>query len=319
MGLLRFCTLMVLLLTSFQLWADVKAVRLWNAPDHSRLVFDLSKAVEHKIFTLKNPDRLVVDISNAKLKDKKVLKKLALNSSLIKKVRSGKQGKRDLRIVLDLKGKAKPKSFPLKPNDQYGHRLVVDIYPSGAKKASKAAPIKVAKQLDNKQRDIIIAIDAGHGGEDPGAVGHRKTYEKKVVLNIARKLAQRLKAEKGFKPYLVRNGDYYIGLRKRTELARKANADLFISIHADAFKNKQAHGSSVFALSGRGATSEAARWLANKENSADLAGGVSLDDKNDMLAGVLLDLSMSAKLNASLDVGNRILNSMGRILSLIHI
>lgn len=310
MGLLRFNALLLLLLASVQLWADVKEARVWDAPDGTRLVFELTRSVEHKIFTLENPNRLVIDMINTRLTKSGILKHIAGNTRFINKIRSAKQGKRDLRVVLDLSQPVVSKSFNLKATNKLNHRLVIDL---SELKSKKSAVVKTISQVQKNQRDIIIAIDAGHGGEDPGAIGHRKNYEKHVVLSIARKLAQRFKAEKGFKPYLVRNGDYYIGLRKRTKLAREAKSDLFISIHADAFKNKQAHGSSVFTLSERGGTSEAARWLADKENSADLAGGVSLDDKNDMLAGVLLDLSMDAKHGASLKVGKRILNSMGRI------
>jgi len=162
----------------------------------------------------------------------------------------------------------------------------------------------------------VIAIDAGHGGEDPGAIGHGGIYEKRVVLAIAKKLESMLKKEKGFRPKLIRTGDYYVGLRERTKRARESNADLFISIHADAFSSPKAKGASVFALSQRGATSEAARWLADKENSSDLiggVGGVSLDDKEDVLAGVLLDLSMTASLSVSLDLGQTVLNNMGGV------
>jgi len=219
---------------------------------------------------------------------------------------------------LDLRESIEAKSFPLPPNKQYGHRLVVDLEPkSGAFKPLEITkPVIDAQQAENMQRDLIVAIDAGHGGEDPGAIGHGGIYEKRVVLAIAKKLEALLKKEKGFTPKLIRTGDYYIGLRERTQKARKFNADLFISIHADAFSSPRASGSSVFALSQRGATSEAARWLADKENASDLiggVGGVSLDDKEDLLAGVLLDLSMTASLSVSLDLGQTVLNSMGGV------
>ena len=311
--------------------ADVKGVRLWHAPESSRLVFDLDQASEHKIFTLSSPNRLVIDIENARLISS--FKSLPTQTGPVKNMRSGMRGKKDLRIVLDLREKVDPKSFQLKPNKQYGHRLVVDLYhsinshsakPMAVSKAStgKVKPLNIIKPtyqvkdtLKNK-RSIIIAIDAGHGGEDPGAIGHGGVREKLVVLAIAKKLEKLLKKEKGFKPYLVRKGDYYVGLRDRTKHARKANADLFISIHADAFSSPKASGGSVFALSQKGATSEAARWLADKENASDLIGGVgglSLDDKEDLLAGVLLDLSMTASLSISLELGNQVLNSMGGI------
>lgn len=296
--------------------ADVQGMRLWHAPESSRLVFDLDHKAEHKIFPLSSPNRLVIDIDDAKLLAE--LKDLPTDTGPIKKVRWGTRGKKDLRIVLDLREAVDPKSFPLSPNQQYGHRLVVDLYPKGAgsKKVQITKPIIDDKSSTRGKRDIIIAIDAGHGGEDPGAIGHGGIYEKRVVLAIAKKLEAMLKKEKGFRPKLIRTGDYYIGLRERTQRARKSNADLFISIHADAFSSPKAKGSSVFALSQRGATSEAARWLADKENSSDLiggVGGVSLDDKEDVLAGVLLDLSMTASLSVSLDLGQTVLNSMGGV------
>jgi len=295
--------------------ANVKGVRLWHAPDNSRLVFDLTKKTEHKIFTLTSPNRLVIDIDDAALLSE--LAGLPTQSGPIKKVRWGKRGKKDLRIVLDLREAVNPKSFPLPPNAQYGHRLVVDLYGEQQSTVTKVSkPIIDVSQTQSGHRNILVAIDAGHGGEDPGAIGHGGIYEKRVVLAIAKKLESLLKKEKGFTPKLIRTGDYYIGLRERTKRARDANADLFISIHADAFSSPKAKGSSVFALSQRGATSEAARWLADKENSSDLiggVGGVSLDDKEDVLAGVLLDLSMTASLGVSLDLGQTVLNSMGSV------
>jgi len=303
-----------------QVFADVKGVRLWHAPESSRLVFDLDRASDHKIFTLSSPNRLVIDIEHARLMSS--IKDLPIQSGPVKKVRSGMRNKTDLRIVLDLRGKVDPKSFQLRPNQQYGHRLVVDLYHQANKIQGKVKPLQISKPVFEvkdtlkNRRDIVIAIDAGHGGEDPGAIGHGGVREKKVVLAIAKKLEKLLKKEKGFKPYLVRKGDYYVGLRDRTKHARKANADLFISIHADAFSSPKASGGSVFALSQKGATSEAARWLADKENASDLIGGVgglSLDDKEDLLAGVLLDLSMTASLSISLELGKMVLGSMSKI------
>lgn len=297
-------------------FADVQGLRLWHAPESSRLVFDLDRRAEHRIFPLSSPNRLVIDIDNSKLLTE--LKDLPTQTGPIKSVRWGTRGKTGLRIVLDLREAVEPKSFPLAPNKQYNHRLVVDLYPKNKtlKPAVVSKPIIDDKKSSKGNRDIIIAIDAGHGGEDPGAIGHGGIYEKKVVMSIAKKLAAYLKKEKGFQAKLIRTGDYYIGLRERTKRARKSNADLFISIHADAFSSPKAKGSSVFALSQRGASSEAARWLADKENSSDLIGGVgalSLDDKEDVLAGVLLDLSMTASLGMSLELGQSVLNSMGGV------
>ena len=309
---------LAVLLIMFQsvAFADVQGVRLWHAPESSRLVFDLDRRAEHRIFPLSSPNRLVIDIDGSKLLTE--IKDLPTATGPVKSVRWGARGKTGLRIVLDLREAVEPKSFPLAPNKQYNHRLVVDLYPKNKtlKPAVVSKPVIDDRKSLAGNRDIIVAIDAGHGGEDPGAIGHGGIYEKKVVMSIAKKLAAYLKKEKGFRATLIRTGDYYVGLRERTKRARKSNADLFISIHADAFRSPKAKGSSVFALSQRGATSEAARWLANKENSSDLIGGVgalSLDDKEDVLAGVLLDLSMTASLGMSLELGQSVLNSMGGV------
>jgi N-acetylmuramoyl-L-alanine amidase len=301
--------------------ADIQGVRLWHAPDNSRLVFDLDRGTDHKLFSLSSPNRLVIDIEDSKLL--KAIENLPTQTGPVKKVRSGMRNNKDLRIVLDLREAVEPKSFQLKPNKNYGHRLVVDLYhKSKAKVSGKAKAIPISKpvyqanQSLKSKRDIIVVVDAGHGGEDPGAIGHGGVREKKVVLAIAKKLEKLLEKEKGFKAKLVRTGDYYVGLRERTKRARKANADLFISIHADAFSSPKASGGSVFALSQKGGTSEAARWLADKENASDLiggVGGVSLDDKEDLLAGVLLDLSMTASLGVSLELGQMVLSSMGGV------
>jgi len=290
--------------------ADVQDVRVWQSPDKTRLVFDLSRAHEHKIFTLSNPDRVVIDIADAK--NLANLDGLDTRSTAIRSVRTGTRNKTDLRIVIDVAEAVKASSFPLAPNDVYkDNRLVVDLEP--VNKAQVVAPVRQDNTYDDSKRDIIIAIDAGHGGEDPGAIGYGRTKEKNVVLSIAKELERLLKDEYGFTPFMVRTGDYYIGLRERTVKARKANADFFVSIHADAFKIASASGSSVFMLSERGATSEAARWLADKENESDLVGGVSLEDKEDHLAMTLLDLSMTHKRNASVQLGNSILHQVGRV------
>lgn len=312
--------------------SDVRGVRLWRAPDNTRLVFDLSGPVQHSVFTLAAPDRIVIDISGAKLATS--LDQLALSNTPITAIRSAQRSADELRVVIDLSAQVTPKSFALAPNQQYGNRLVVDLFdqPSAASAATQPpsppastpsvpvtptqAPPKLTP-VPNGKRDIVIAIDAGHGGEDPGALSPVKgQYEKNVTLAIARELQRQINAEKGFRGELVRTGDYFIPLRKRTEIARKKGADLFVSIHADAAPRASAFGASVYALSERGATSETARWLADAENQSDLIGGagnVSLDDKDKMLAGVLLDLSMTASLTSSLNVGQKVLSNMGRI------
>ncbi len=290
--------------------ANVTNARLWPAPDNTRLVFEVTAGVEHKLFSLSNPRRIVLDMSRVKLLTD--LSDLSLAGSPINRIRSAARNQGDLRIVLDLARDVTPKSFLLKPNEQYGNRLVVDLY---EREAATEEP-KIVKSVDqqSQQRDIIVVIDAGHGGDDPGALGPGRVREKDVVLAISRELNTLINQKKGFQAKMTRSGDYYIGLRQRTAVARKHNADLFVSVHADAFDKPQASGASVYALSKRGATSEAARWLAKKENSADLiggVGGVSLDDKDDILAEVLLDLSMTASLKASLGVGDHVLRSMG--------
>lgn len=288
----------------------VDGLRIWRAPDSTRLVFDLSAAVEHKVFSLKNPDRLVIDIENTQLKTD--ASTLNLSSSPISRLRSAVHNKTNLRIVLDLKHPVKPRSFSLAKNEKYGERLVVDLYDNG-KVTSKTVEDVMAQ---NNRRDIVIAIDAGHGGEDPGASGPNRIQEKKVVLEISQELKKLFDGTTGYKAVLIRSGDYYVPLRTRTSIAHDKRADMFISIHADAFKKSSAHGASVFALSRLGATSETARYLANRENRADLIGGagsVSLGDKDKMLASVLLDLSMTATLSSSLEVGAEVLESIGGV------
>jgi N-acetylmuramoyl-L-alanine amidase len=309
------CFLLLMLVgSSLHTIADVDGVRVWQSPSHTRLVFDLSEPHQHKIFTLEKPYRVVIDLAgDAQFKPE--INKVELDSALVTSLRTGRQKNNDLRMVFLLRNDVSPKSSILPPNKIYPHhRLVVDLI---EKNATSIEPIQTVKTVADKvvhnKRDIIVAIDAGHGGEDPGAVGYRRTKEKTVVLKIAKELARLLEAEPGYKPYLTRTGDYYIPLRDRTRKARDANADLFISIHADAFRNSQAHGSSVFVLSERGASSEEARYLAEKENEADLVGGVSLGDKDDHVAMTLLDLSMTATRGSSLSVGTSILKRMDTI------
>lgn len=295
---------------------NVESVRIWPAPDHTRLVLDVGDAIEHNIFSLSGPSRLVIDLKNSDLKAN--FDSLDLSGSPIRRIRSAPRNGGDLRVVLDLEGDIKPRSFQLKPNQQYGHRLVVDLIEEGARKARQEAQPTVTESTNGK-RDIVVVIDAGHGGEDPGAIGPSGTREKDIVLKMARTLAAMVEQKPGYTAKLTRTGDYYIDLRSRTVLARKHNADLFVSVHADAFRTPQPRGASVFALSQRGATSETARWLAKSENRSDLiggAGGVSLEGRDDMLAGVLLDLSMTASINSSLGVGSTILDQLGGVAKL---
>ena len=290
----------------------IDGLRIRPSPERTRIVFDLGEPVEHKIFSLSDPHRLVIDITAAQLNVS--VGNIELTNTPIRKVRSSLRNEdRDVRVVLDLTEEVRPRSFVLKPIMQYGDRLVIDLY----NQEQEVAPvIAKSERTLTQMRDVIIAIDAGHGGDDPGAIGPGKVYEKDVVLGVAKILHDLFEAEPGFRARLIREGDYYIALRKRTEIARRSQADVFLSIHADAFKTPKVSGASVYAISQKGATSETARWLAAKENRADLIGGVgsvSLDDKDDLLAGVLLDLSMTASLSFSLEMGNQVLHALGKV------
>lgn len=286
--------------------AQIKDLRMWAGPNSTRIVFDVTSPVEHKVFVLESPYRVVIDIKNTTLKA--ALPKLNYAKSLLKRVRHAKRNKRDLRVVLDVKTRVKPKSFVLKPTGKYGHRLVIDLEDLSARARHKTA--KTPEIAIDKKRLVVIAIDAGHGGEDPGAVGNKGTKEKDVVYAIARRMEALLKKQEGMKPVMIRRGDYYVSLRERMQKARVAKADLFISIHADAVENGLARGASVFVLSQKGASSEAARWLAVSQNNSDLIGGVSLDDKDDLLALVLLDLAQNATIAASTEAGVEILKQL---------
>lgn len=325
MGVRKLLASILLLLIASHVLAQttIKGARIWQAPDNTRIVFDLTAPVKHNIFTLESPNRLIIDIANVELAT--ALTKLNLKNTPITQIRASPQDSKNLRLVFDLSGNVTAKAFTLPPNKPYGHRLVVDIF-NEAPSTQVATP--QATQPDTpetnaptykptgKARDIIIAIDPGHGGEDPGAIGKGNHYEKTVVLQIAKELKRQIDQQKGFKAVLTRSTDYFIPLRKRPQIARKAGADLFISIHADAAPNASAYGASVFALSEKGASSETARWLANTENQSDLIGGagsVALDNKDQVLAGVLLDLSMTAVLSSSLDVGQKVLDNLGTI------
>ncbi|MCE8051535.1 AMIN domain-containing protein [Halomonas daqingensis] len=327
--------------------AQVDNIRLWAAPDHARLVFDLSGHAEANVFTLDNPRRLVIDLEQSRLDTD--LASLDLQGSAITAVRSGVRDGSGLRVVLELSREVEPRHFTLPPNDQYGHRLVVDMeYPgeravenpidpieamireqemaasrhrseASSGEAPRIDPEVVARQpaAPHPRRDIIIAIDPGHGGEDPGAIGPGGTREKDVVMEISRRLQRLVDGAEGFRAVMIRDGDYYVGLRQRTRIAREQKADFFVSIHADAFNSPRPNGSSVYALSQSGATSETAQWLAASENRADLIGGVdgnlSLNDKDEVLRGVLLDLTMTATLNDSLAIGGQVLDQLGRV------
>jgi N-acetylmuramoyl-L-alanine amidase len=287
---------------------QVNGVRMWPAPDNTRLVFDLAAPVEHSLFTLKAPDRVVIDLKNARFAND--LPQFSFDQSLLKGVRYAHRDNQQLRVVLDLKRGVSPKSFVLKPHQNYGHRLVIDLYDKANRNVKKSVPRTIVKSSKQRARDVIIAIDAGHGGEDPGAIGRRGTREKDVVLAIARKLKALVKNQRGMRPVMIRGGDYYVSLGDRVKKARKQNADMFISIHADAFNDRRARGSSVFVLSTSGASSETARILAQSENNADLIGGVSLHDKDELLQKVLVDMVQTAAIEDSHEVANKVLRGI---------
>ena len=300
-----------LLPTGPTLGADVEAVRLWRAPDHTRVVLDVSAATAFSTVSLENPERFVVDLTDSRLRAD--LGSLPLEGTPIRQLRSGVREGVDLRLVFDLNQKVRTSVFILPPSDATGHRVVVDLFDEST--PIEPQPVLSVESLDAR-RDIIIAIDAGHGGEDPGALGPGGLREKTVVLQIARRLEAQLAKIPGYKPMLVRTGDYYVSLKNRRDRARNLEADLFISIHADAFREKSAYGASVYALSKRGATSTTAQYLADSENAADLVGGVELSDMDPMLAGVIADLSMDGTLDISMSLGSLILEQIGGVAKL---
>ena len=289
----------------------IEDVRTWNGPEHTRVVFDLSAPAEHRLFTLDGPHRAVIDLIGARI-DPSLVESIR-DEGPIRRIRTGRRDD-GVRIVLDLDRALATESFRVAPNETYGHRLVVDLaHPQGAGEAARStrsasAPVRTA---ESSRRDaFVVAIDAGHGGEDPGAIGAAGTHEKDIVLAVARKLADRVNAVDGLRAVLIRDGDYYIGLRERTRKAKMAEADLFISLHADAFHDRSVRGSSVFVLSRNGASSEMARMLARSENRADRIGGVSLSDKDEQVASVLVDLSRAHTIEESVDVASVLIDEL---------
>ena len=292
----------------------VNSITYSNRSSHARITFSTSLPTIHKVFLLKSPPRLVVDFKDTRLKRK--LKQPNRRHAYFKRLRSSQKDETDLRVVIDLKQTVLQNNFNIAPDKNLGHRFVIDVVKNGTKnarsqKASK--PNRSSATRTNKRRasrgnkQVVIAIDAGRGGIDPGAHGPEGTLEKTVVLSIAKKLAQLINNKSGMKAVLVRKSDTFIRLRKRMDIARAAKADLFISIHADAFPNPDVRGASIYTLSQDGASTEAAYWLAERENKADLLGGVTLDSKDDVLAHVLLDLSQSATKEASRKIAKQVL------------
>jgi N-acetylmuramoyl-L-alanine amidase len=289
--------------------AELRDVRLWSSPDGTRVVFDLDAAAEHTVFTLENPNRVVIDLRGTRRGD--ALATQFDGKGVVQRVRSGPQADGGLRVVLDLAEAAKPKSFALQPNDNYGFRVVVDL--ASATAATPATDPAPPPKPALAEKPIVIAIDAGHGGEDPGARGRRGLLEKEVCLALARRLAALVNTEPGLHAVLIRDGDYYVGLRDRIDKAREAEADLFISIHANSYKDPTVRGTAVYVLSPKGATSEHALMLANRENMSDLIGGVDTDARDDQTMAVLADIFQTSAMEASHDAGGRLLESMGRV------
>jgi len=340
-------------------WAEdirITSARVWPAADYTRVTLEASAPIQHKLFSLKDPERLVLDLESVNITAtlNGLAEKITGNDPYVKSVRIGRFKPGTVRLVFDLKAEVNPQAFTLAPVGDYGHRLVLDLYPlvppdpllafldrhqlqreataAAAPAAAPAPPPPAPAQAEapgpataktaradprnlraGSARLIIVAIDAGHGGEDPGAKGRRGTYEKDVTLAISRKLKERIDQEPNMRAVLIRDGDFFIPLHMRVQKARRVNADLFVSVHADAFIKPHARGSSVFALSERGATSAAARWLAKRENDADLIGGVNLDVKDPYLKQTLLDLSQTATISDSLKLAKAVLSQLGEI------
>jgi N-acetylmuramoyl-L-alanine amidase len=340
----RACRWLLLPATQFLLpsaWADaarIASARLWPAQEYTRLILEGPAPIPHQLIPLKDPPRIVLDLQGVDLTAdlQQLPARVQATDPYIAGIRFGRPAPGVLRLVIDLRTEVSPQLFALKPVAEFGHRVVLDLYPLSPvdplmalvdenRTASVAAPEAAAAGRSgaaraearpprgDPRRRITIALDPGHGGEDPGAIGRRGTYEKHVALAIARKLKSMLDAEPGMRAMLTRDDDYFVPLAARVQKARRVQADLFVSIHADAFRTPSARGSSVFALSEHGATSAAAKWLAQKENAADLIGGINLNVGDPVLARTLLDLSQTAQINDSLKVGRHVLEGMGAV------
>lgn len=317
--------------TGFAAQASILGVRVWPASDYTRVTLEHDQPLKFSHLLVKDPERLVVDLEGVEFNSVlgSLPNKILASDPQIKLIRAGRNKPGVVRLVIELKGEVAPQVFTLKPVGEYGHRLVLDLYPVQAPDPLMAllekqeAPLRAETRLsapkskDGEQPDIArlvtIVLDPGHGGEDPGAVGRSGSHEKNVTLSIARRLKAKIDAEQNMRSVLTRDGDFFIPLQKRVQKARRVQADLFVSIHADAFLKPTARGSSVFVLSETGASSSAARWLAQRENAADLIGGVNLGVKDPYLARTLLDLSQTATLNDSLKLAKSVLGHIGSI------
>jgi N-acetylmuramoyl-L-alanine amidase len=317
--------------------AGVKAVRIWPSAEYSRVAMEFDGEVTYKYFTLSDPNRLVLDMEGvgADAMMEALVDKVLPHDPYISVIRAARNRPGVTRVVVELKGEVRPQVFSLKPMGDYGYRVVVDLYPAqgndveqqveraitqadaarepeAKRQAKDGAGSKLGKQQDFV-RLVTVAIDAGHGGEDPGARGANGSLEKDITLSIARRLKTMIDQQPNMRAYLTRDGDYFIPLHERVNKARRVQADLFVSVHADAFIKPHARGSSVFALSEKGATSAAAKWLAKRENEADLIGGVNIDVKDVYLKQTLIDLSQTAQIADSLKLGKAVLDQLGEI------
>jgi N-acetylmuramoyl-L-alanine amidase len=330
---------------------QISAARIWPAADYTRVTLESRDPIQHRLLLLKEPERLVLDLHGVAITSalSGLAEKVGVNDPYIKAVRIGRFKPDVIRLVFDLKAEVKPEAFTLPPVADYGHRVVLDLYPlvppdpllafldklqaeqgappkpaGGAERSGPETvptpaprgaqrPSAAARTQPGVRRLIIVAVDPGHGGEDPGARGRGGTNEKDVTLAIARKLKARIDEEPDMRAFLTRDGDYFMPLHMRVAKARRVNADLFVSVHADAFIKPHARGSSVFALSESGATSAAASWLARRENNADLIGGVNLDVQDPYLKRTLLDLSQTATITDSLKLGKAVLSHLGGV------
>lgn len=313
---MRLILVIALSLMALPSWANqLKSVRVWPSPDNTRVVLDMSSAPNYNYFTLTGPDRLVIDLKGAN--NVANLARIGNNSELVRKIReSSPLEKGGLRLVLDLSSTIKPVVFPLAPAGPYGHRLVIDL-PYEEKRSAAAVQ---ATPVGGKGKGVVIAIDPGHGGEDPGSIGPRRTYEKRVTLAVSQKLAALIDREPGMRAVLTRRGDYFVDLNKRSEIARKAKADLLVSVHADSFHNSTPRGASVWVLSTNRANREMGSWLEKQEKQGELLGGVGKvlaeSDPNPYLAQTFLDLSMDKSRAEGYDVSRQILRSMGKVAKL---
>ncbi len=306
--LLRLLTVLAGLLSSGLYGAEIRDIRVWHAPDRSRIVFDMNQTVEFQVFSLEAPARVVIDLNHSSLHAD--IPATENTGQFIQQIRQGSPDGEKVRLVFDM---AKPVRYfvrLLKPSSGYQYRLVVDFHPSSYDPDKPEQSIERAKQ--KSKREFVVVVDAGHGGEDPGALG-KNSQEKNLVLQISQKLAKMINARPNMRAIMTRTGDYYVNLRNRSAIARRYKADMFISVHADAFTSPKARGASVYALSLRGATSEAARLLANQQNLSDLAGGVNLAGKDPQTAQTLLGLSMDKTIDQSLLFGREVLAELEKI------